>query len=622
MSDSRQIVALNIGSSRLTMGVFARAGKKLTLSRYATRNLEIDPSSTAPRLNQIGAAVADLVGELGLKKGHSLNYSISGQDVFIRFIKLPPITNADVEQLVKFEAQQQIPFPIDEIIWDYHLLPSNGGEQEVVLVAIKADSLNPMNDVFMGLGFTTGKVDTAATALYNAYKDSYPDEQDPVMIIDIGAKTTDIIYSEAGKFFTRSVSSAGVFVTSAIARDLGIGFADAEQLKLAKGMVSMTNGQTEGMEADVAALATSIRNAMTRVASEIQRTTNHYRAQIHGGAPVKAYLCGGGASLPYTKEFLEERLGIPISFFNPIHNVGVGSQINVDTVAREALMLGGIVGCALGAVGRGVIDIDLEPTVVGKIREARKKYPKVLMGVIIAIIGAGAFAYVAHTGLKRAEQEFKGIGSVADTAEGIQRRIAQDENKIRQMDNQLEQYGYMSLQRYGYTDLLRNFVQAAQSDAYWVVDFDPLINYDIASDSPVNSGVSVIKDTFVSDKATSLVTELPDTTGQAQQGRLDEPKGVVVNAIRLKGYVRNSEGGEKIVQEIKDRIAQQGDESLFTFKTPEGVELEARHVLVLGGEARRPSGNTAAADGTPFATSFTLILPLKTPLPVMPPSSN
>ena len=101
---------------------------------------------------------------------------------------------------------------------------------------------------------------------------------------------------------------------------------------------------------------------MTRLASEIQRTTNHYRAQMSGSAPVKAYLCGGGASLPYTKEFLEDKLGIPISFFNPMHNVGVGSGVDVNTISREAFILGGLIGTAIHSIGRASLNIDLEPT--------------------------------------------------------------------------------------------------------------------------------------------------------------------------------------------------------------------------------------------------------------------
>lgn len=617
MSDSRQIVALNIGSNHVTMGVFSRSGQKLVLNRYATRQFPVDPSSGNIRIPMVGTAVAELIAELGVKGG-KLNYSLSGQDILIRFIKLPPITNADVDQLVKFEAQQQIPFPLDEIIWDYQLLPSNEGEQEVVIVAIKSEVLNPLNDEFMNLKFGTGKVDCSVTSIFNAYRDSYPGEEDPVMIIDIGARTTDIIYSEKGKFFTRSVPSGGVFVTSAISRDMGIGFAEAEQLKISQGMVSMTNGRTEGMDPGVAALSTSIRNAMTRVASEIQRTTNHYRAQMGGKAPVKAYLCGAAALLPYTKEFLEERLGVPVAFFNPLHNVGVGSKVNVDSLAREALALGGIVGSAIGSIGRGVLDVDLEPTVVGKIREANKKFPKVLVGMLIAVLGAGVFAATSYMGMQRAEEEQVSIDKVVKQAKSIQSSVSSNESKIRDLDERLKQYGVLTLQRYGYIDILKRFVDNAPSDAYWIVDFDPIMGYSPDDVMSINSGVSVVKDTFISDKGTSLVTTKPAAQEEAPNARRanDEPQGVFVNAIRLKGFVRLAKGGEKAIQEVKNKIEQEGENSLFKLTDSEGKPLETRAILS-SGEVTRAGAAAAGAAGTAYTTPFTLILPLKTPLPVV-----
>lgn len=375
MANSRQIVALNVGSQRVSMGVFSKTNKNaLILDRYATRLIVLDPSAEGMRLTKVGEAVADLVQELRVKGGVA-NYSVSGQSVFIRFVKLPALDDTDVEQLIRFEAQQHVPFPLDEVVWDYHLLPANGLEREAVLVAIKAEDLDSLNDEITSHGLSTGKVDCTQTSLYNAYVDSYPEEKEPVMLIDIGAKSTDLIYSEQGRFFTRSISAGGIFVTSAIAREFNLPFVEAERLKITSGLVSMSNGQTEGLDPATANLATIIRTAMTRLASEIQRTTNHYRAQMKGSAPVKAYLCGGGSSLPYTKEFLEDKLGIPIFFFNPMHNVGVGSGVDVNTISREAFTLGGMIGTAINAVDRASLNIDLEPTAVAKNGPTRRRCP-------------------------------------------------------------------------------------------------------------------------------------------------------------------------------------------------------------------------------------------------------
>ena len=209
MANSRQIVALNVGSQRVSMGVFSKTSKDaLILDRYATRLVVLDPSAEGLRLTKIGEAIADLVQELNVK-GSVANYSVSGQSVFIRFVKLPALDDTDVEQLIRFEAQQHVPFPLDEVVWDYHLLPAKGLEREAVLVAIKAEDLDSLNDEIVSHNLSTGKVDCALTSLYNAYVDSYPDEKEPVMLIDIGAKSTDLIYSEQGRFFTRSISVPG-----------------------------------------------------------------------------------------------------------------------------------------------------------------------------------------------------------------------------------------------------------------------------------------------------------------------------------------------------------------------------------------------------------------------------
>lgn len=165
-----------------------------------------------------------------------------------------------------YEAQQQIPFPIDQIQYSYQELSDTPeGDKEVLLVAIKKDVLDNLNSQVESNGLKTKAVDCSITSLYNAYRANHPEETEPVMILDIGAKTTDILFSENGRFFTRSVTAAGAFITNAVSREFKMSYRDAEQFKVTKGMVSLGNGHTDNMEADEASLATCIRNAMNRL---------------------------------------------------------------------------------------------------------------------------------------------------------------------------------------------------------------------------------------------------------------------------------------------------------------------------------------------------------------------
>ena len=553
MANSRQIVALNVGSQRVSMGVFSKTSKDaLILDRYATRLVVLDPSAEGLRLTKIGEAIADLVQELNVK-GSVANYSVSGQSVFIRFVKLPALDDTDVEQLIRFEAQQHVPFPLDEVVWDYHLLPAKGLEREAVLVAIKAEDLDSLNDEIVSHNLSTGKVDCALTSLYNAYVDSYPDEKEPVMLIDIGAKSTDLIYSEQGRFFTRSISAGGIFVTSAIAREFNVPFMEAERLK----------------------------------------TTS---------------LCGGGASLPYTKEFLEDKLGIPISFFNPMHNVGVGSGVDVNTISREAFILGGLIGTAVNAIGRASLNIDLEPTAIAKKRANQKKMPAIIAGAAIAVLGAAAYAVTGYMGVQKAEETLAGVHPTVTSIKSEQSALRQKEQELKKLDATLASYQQLTLQRYGYADIIKHLLEQSEHKdyPYWFTDFEPLAHFN-PEDTTQITGYSVIKDSFTSDKNTSLVDDIR-TESSANTSSEDEPSVYSVNAVRLTGFVRRSLGGQRIIQDLQAKI-DGNKESLFTFK-PGDVKLEARQIMELG--AKDAKVDAAAGAFVPFK----LVLPLKTPIPV------
>ena len=245
----------------------------LILKGYDSTSILADPAAEMARLPQIKLAISELAERMKVSKA-KVRYAISGQSVFTRFVKLPPIEEENIDQLVAFEAQQHVPFPIDEVIWDWVAIDSGGIEKEVALVAIKGDALNEINDVVGETGLGTEEVDASPLALYNAFKFSYPDEQDPVLLVDIGAKATTLVYLEGKRVFTRSLNVGGVAITTAIAKEYGISFAEAEAQKITNGLVSLGGGHTEQLDEPSAALATVIRSAMNRLPSEIARTNN------------------------------------------------------------------------------------------------------------------------------------------------------------------------------------------------------------------------------------------------------------------------------------------------------------------------------------------------------------
>ena len=240
MSPRTRIISLNLGSQSIELAEFGtERNGRLVLQRYRTREVPVDPMSEGLRDAHIAAALREILDELQIKSGH-VNYAIAEQSVFTRFLKLPLIDEEKIERIISFEAQQNVPFPIDEVIWDYHLVDASSKEQiQVVLVAIKNDLLERVNAVIEATGLRTAVVDLATMALYNAFQYNYTDVRGCSLLVDIGARTTNLLFIEPEKIFCRSVPIGGGSVTSAIAKEFNEPFSAAEFRKKRDGFVSL-----------------------------------------------------------------------------------------------------------------------------------------------------------------------------------------------------------------------------------------------------------------------------------------------------------------------------------------------------------------------------------------------
>ncbi len=352
MADSKNLVVLNLGSQRVGAAVFGRtSGGDLILKKYEFSEMMGDPSVDATRLPQLKVAVAEISERLRLK-GSTAWYAVAGHSVFTRFVKLPPVSADKVDQIVEFEARQNVPFPINEVSWDYEFVsPADYGEREVVLVAMKSDALNDINDQVVASGVQTKGVDIAPTAIYNAFRYSYPEVDEPCVLIDLGARSTNLVFVESGKMFTRNILVGGATVTGAIAKEFNLGFGDAEQQKVSQGFIALGGSVADHSDPGIAELSKVIRNSMTRLHGEVLRTFNYYRAQQGGSAPQRIFLCGGGAQLGYAVEFFQEKFKVPVETFNALRGVQLAQGVNAASANQEGHLMGELVGLALRAKG-------------------------------------------------------------------------------------------------------------------------------------------------------------------------------------------------------------------------------------------------------------------------------
>src|SRR6266480_229670 len=229
MPGPARILTLNLGSQAISVADFRpQSGGGLVLRDYKRRDLAIESPGEPIRHAQITATIREILNEFGIKSAN-VNYAVAGQSVFARFVKLPSVEEEKIDRIIAFEAQQNVPFPIDEVVWDYQLVGGGGDEAiQVVLVAIKVDLLDEINNAVEETGLHASVVDAAPMALYNAFRYSYSDLSGCSLLVDIGARTTNLLFIEPARVFSRSIPIGGGSITAAIAREFGEPFAAAE----------------------------------------------------------------------------------------------------------------------------------------------------------------------------------------------------------------------------------------------------------------------------------------------------------------------------------------------------------------------------------------------------------
>lgn len=289
---SKRILTLDVGASTIKLAEFLlNKDHQLELQNYGTRAIGLDPADEANRMVYTGTAIDELIREMRIKPGPVL-LSLSGQHVFSRYVKLPPVAGDKIGQIVDYEAKQNIP-NLEEVVWDRQILPGSDGEMDVLLAAVKQEVVENLAESVHNSGLETELVDISIAALYNVYRKAYPDLEGCTMILDMGAKTTSVIFAENERVWSRSFPVSGHSITQSIANDFKISFGEAEALKESVSMVAL-GGAYEPLEDPQAdQVSKCIRSSMTRLHAEIVRSINTYRSQQNGQPPQRVLLTGG-----------------------------------------------------------------------------------------------------------------------------------------------------------------------------------------------------------------------------------------------------------------------------------------------------------------------------------------
>jgi len=399
-----RFLTLNVGAARAVLAEYTVSGKNApVLTAYGDAALSADSglglsATLVPALHEIMRAT-------GIKPGPAV-VALSGQAVFPRFVKFPPGDPDKREQLVRYEVEQNVPFPIDEIIFDHQFLGETAaGDEAALIIAAKGEQVRQLTDAVASAGLSPRLVDTAPTALANIVKATYPGLTGCSVVLDIGSKTTNLLILEDEKVYNRAIPVAGNTITKEIVQTFGCSPEEAEALKVQRGYVA-AGGVTADADETADRVSKIVRNAFTRLHAEISRSINFYRSQQGGEAPVRMFLTGGSARFPQILEFFTDALQIETTFLDPFGGaVEASPAVDAEALASDSFILAESAGLALRMQpGAAAIAVDLMPPELVARARLRKRIPYLYaagacvlgaMGLYLAGVKNDTAVYVA-----------------------------------------------------------------------------------------------------------------------------------------------------------------------------------------------------------------------------------
>lgn len=321
---SKQLLGLDIGSSVIKLVQLKEQRGKYILQKFGMKALEPDVivDGTVMDAARVVTVIKELLQETSSKL-KNVAMSISGHSVIVKKISLPPMPDEELEGQVKLAAEQYIPFDINEVNLDFHILnpleQSDEGQPQmsILLVAAKKERVNELTELVKGAGLNPVVLDVDAFAIENMFGINYSVGPDDITtLVDIGASVMNVNIVKGGtSLFTRDIAVGGNRYTESIQRELGVSYEEAEAAKKGE--------RREGLDPD--AVTNVIDGVNAEVSSEIARSVDYFRSTYTDGEVNRILMCGGSAKVAGLVQQLIDRMGIAVEFANPFNRV--------DTVA-------------------------------------------------------------------------------------------------------------------------------------------------------------------------------------------------------------------------------------------------------------------------------------------------
>jgi type IV pilus assembly protein PilM len=337
-------------------------------------------------------------------RGDRVAVSVPGQSGLSKFIKLPPIEAKKIPDIVRYEARQQIPFPLEQVIWDWQRLDTaveEGGfvmDAEVALFAIKKEQVAKMMAPLTEAGIEVDVLQLAPISLANmAMFDQLPDPKtvDPeklppsIVLVSTGVNSTDLVVTNGFKIWQRSMPIGGSTFTDALVKHMKLTFAKAEHLK-----------RNAVRAEDPKAVFQAMRPVFGEFAGELQRSLNYFTGSDRNATIGKVLLLGNAAKLRGLSDYVAKQLQLEVHKFDKFEHLAGDAVLSAPAFRENRLAFGTAYGLALQAANAATVRTNLLPREIVRDRIVESKKPwavGALVGLLLAAVLNFAGMYVAWT---------------------------------------------------------------------------------------------------------------------------------------------------------------------------------------------------------------------------------
>jgi type IV pilus assembly protein PilM len=554
---------------------------------------------------------------------------VPGQASFSRFIKLPPVELRKVPEIVKYEARQQIPFNLDEVIWDYQTMttPTGGpAEIEVGLFAMKRDIVQDYVSDFTQVKITPDLVQMGPVALYNYLQFDRQDGAGATLLVDVGAENTSLVIADAYRVWIRNFPLGGNNFTQALVKSFKLTFGKAENLKRHAAESKYAREVFQAM-----------RPVFSDLLTEVQRSIGFYTS-LHRESRIERVLAMGNTfRLPGIQKFLSQNLGVEVTKVARFNSLG-GEQVTGAPVFKENVLSFGVAyGLALQGLGVATVTTSLLPPEILKEKELRRKRPFVAAAAAAVVLGFGLLAWGSHQSAGALAPKGSGeIGSIdAPTSSGVLSRVEQIKKKNANSQRDFEQAtealkaeqqkldGYLELvgvaPHYGDQTAarrtnLRNLWYKVLADIWSVIPTDPRVeDYDPDTNEPRWESLQMVEVLKIwgevkRDESADASTGAPPP-GMAGAPGAGTAGGDRILVVNFEGTIPNPGlGGANFVSErLKVPLEEKGYRNIYPLQNPQyskvaGYPYDQEDPRKKREEERKKAAERAREEGPEDAT--------------------